>query len=213
MVSLYKQLATSERRVAEAERKAMARTEEVVTTERELVAAERELVAAQRELVMAERELGCVRVQALKLEQLAKDRGVELLYLRGILNMRGVLETIEAESGVPLEKTKRMDKWVWLFEGNAQLLKCVEAAARVKGARRAAEAVVKLYEHLSSHVHGSHRVDDYAKSRRKVVIYHVSPMHSRTMECICQAYSYPYEVYTPANDQEGKEEEEETENV
>ena len=156
----------------------------------------------EQELKQEMRERAQWQLAAKDAEFLVHARTLDLLVLKGCMNLRGVLEFVENEakkSGAPLS-ISRFKLWKWILFKRPDLTSCIEHATSWDE-QAIPLKIQSLYDTLNKHHHvgktpaewtavGGLRIEEGAK---------LSILDCRLLYCICNAYGIKAEV-VPAAD-------------
>ncbi len=149
-----------------------------------------------------------------RLENMLKERTGQLLFTRGLLNVRGVLEYLEDECRVShiFEKDpSRQEIWAQILQesGKESLVACL-LRANDKLKRKSTKPhsleqdISEMYQHAGNSIHGHGKLSpvQYEGMRRSVEIVEgpLLPNHCQMFVCICQHFGVPYR-YSQVNAQ------------
>ena len=155
----------------------------------------------EQELKQEIRERVQWQLAAKDAEFLVQTRTLDLLILKGCMNLRGVLEFVETEakkSGAPLNLS-RFRLWKWILGKRPDLTSCIENASWDEQA--IPQKIESLYDTLNKHHHvgktpaewtavGGLRIEEGAK---------LSILDCRLLYCVCNSYGIKAEVVPAAN--------------
>lgn len=138
----------------------------------------------------------------LRTNAMLSDRTSKLLFARGLLNVRGVLEWLEEEHGPKygLQSTQKTEIWKALLSDpvNKNLVACLERATSKRKRTTELHSVIReTYDHASNHVHGKKSPDDHKRFSTVVDIVEgpLLPAQAQIMVCICKHFRFPYELH------------------
>eukprot|EP00243_Klebsormidium_subtile_P000708 TRINITY_DN11197_c0_g1_i1.p1 TRINITY_DN11197_c0_g1~~TRINITY_DN11197_c0_g1_i1.p1 ORF type:complete len:283 (-),score=81.78 TRINITY_DN11197_c0_g1_i1:275-1123(-) len=178
--------------------------------QRALMEQERALQRALMEKKDAEHELGLaeLRRQNERLRFQLEMKNAEMLRLKGLFNMRGILEWTEIyyvrEKLPTLKKLPRLEKWQGLFEdeGHAELMEELAFQAQIEGPNtkgetreaQLAQLLTRMFGKLSGGLHTPWPPQTYNETGSAVTI---TPGALEAKECLvlatlCKFFVFPY---------------------
>ena len=149
-----------------------------------------------------------------RLESMLKERTAQLLFTRGLLSVRGILEYLEDECRISHDFEKdpsRQEIWAQILKesGNDSLVDCL-LRANDKVKRKSTKPhsleqdISEMYQHASNSIHGHGKLYpvQYEDMHRSVEIVEgpLLPNHCQMFVCICQHFGVPYR-YSQVNAQ------------
>lgn len=139
-----------------------------------------------------------------RLDNLLQKRSAELLFARGLLNVRGVLEYLEddcRQSHILKNPNDRQEIWTQILQesANQNLVTCL-ARANDKLKRKSSKPlnierdISEMYQFASSSVYGKLSPELYREQEKIVYIVEgpLLPKHCQMLICICKQFGFPY---------------------
>ena len=138
------------------------------------------------------------KIELMRTDSMLTDRTSKLLFARGLLNVRGVLEWLEEEYGPKygLQLNQKTDIWKAILSDPVQsdLVACLERATnkRKKGTELHS-AVRQTYDHASNHVHGKKSPDDHTRTSTVVDIVE-GPLLLAQAQIISTCFTFSFDA-------------------
>lgn len=172
--------------------------------------AEAALKIQQREAQIQERDAQIqqrdAQIELMRTDAMLTDRTAKLLFARGLLNVRGVLEWLEEEYApkYSLQLQQKTEIWQAILADpvNKDLESClVRATNKQKQNDKKIHLDIKeTYAHASNHVHGKKSPGDHTRDSTHIYIVDIVegpllPKQAQIMICICKYFKFPYEFH------------------
>ncbi len=144
------------------------------------------------------------QIQLMRTQAMLRDRSVKLLFAKGLLNVRGVIEWL-AEDNSPIyfsgSDPGRGKVWEAILADpiHQDLEQClVRATGKHKQKDKKLHLdISEIYQHASNHVHG--RISPALHNQLYMHIYIVEgpllPKEAQMMVCICKHFGFPYKYH------------------
>lgn len=139
-----------------------------------------------------------------RLKNLLKERTADLLFTKGLLNGRGVLEYLQdewRESHLLQNPIDRQEIWTQILQepANKDLVAClVRANDKLKRKSttplKLEQDISDMYQFASNSVHGKLSPEMYTDLKKFVHIVEgpLLPKHCQMLVCICEHFDFPY---------------------
>ena len=157
--------------------------------------------AAADALALQEKE---AQIQLMRTKAMLRDRSVKLLFAKGLLNVRGVIEWL-AEDNLPMyfsgSDPGRSKVWEAILADpiHHHLEQClVRATGQQKQKDKKLHLDInEIYQHVSNHVHGriSPAMHNQLSTKVDIVEGPLLAKEAQMMVCICEHFGFPYEYH------------------
>jgi len=143
-------------------------------------------------------------IQLMRTKAMLRDRSVKLLFAKGLLNVRGVIEWL-AEDNLPMyfsgSDPGRSKVWEAILADpiHHHLEQClVRATGKQKQKDKKLHLDInEIYQHASNHVNGriSPAMHNQLSTKVDIVEGPLLPKEAQMMVCICEHFGFPYKYH------------------